>query len=172
MSNRPYAIREYRDDDEAFIYNSWLKSFRGAHFSGVLPSDLYYEAYRTLIDRILFDDRTSIAVCHNIENENQIFGYAVAADLGEHQPVLHYIYVKDPFRRAGIMKELVRHLQIERLERFFYTFRTGICKKLTGPTGVFPMASFKPSLGSKYNHGSDSRGSLFGGSKVSKTEKL
>jgi GNAT superfamily N-acetyltransferase len=66
--------------------------------------------------------RVTIAV--SATDPDQIFGYIVS------EPgVVHYLFVKETFRRMGIGKALLTSALDDDCE-FIYTFRTPVCRQL------------------------------------------
>lgn len=98
-------LRAHTDDDLGFIYNSWLKSFRREVRK--LSRDSYFKAQGAVIDDIM--KRSSVVVACAKEDNTHIYGYAVY-ELLDGQPVIYWIYVKDPYRNNGIGGELVHYV--------------------------------------------------------------
>lgn len=97
----PFKIRDPKGDDLAFVLNSWLKSARSVGPAKLMTNETYYGGFRDECVRKL-DDGYVLVAC-NPEDEDQIYGW-IAASNG----VIHYLYVKLPFRNYGIGKALVR----------------------------------------------------------------
>lgn len=96
-------LRAMTPEDEAFIYNSWLTSYRGSssHIS-YIPPDIYFAAHHKAIERIFQRADTSVVVACLKGDENVILGYLVSeAD------VIHWVYVKQSFRRMGIARAML-----------------------------------------------------------------
>lgn len=110
LAHEVVAIRQGAVSDLALIRNSWTKSY-GKHSPAGdcragswarIPQAVYeYEQHR-LIGRLL--ERALVLVACNPEDADQIFGYIVAEQ--QEQPVYHYLYVKDSFRKLGIATQL------------------------------------------------------------------
>lgn len=106
----PALTRRVFEEDLSFIYHSWLKSYRSSWAKGLNPSrymdkDRYYNGQKLMISQCL--ERSVVLVAVNPEDAFQIFGYVV----GEPGLVVHYLYVKEPFRRMGIATLLVDGLK-------------------------------------------------------------
>lgn len=98
-----FELRGFETEDLNFIYSSWLKSHRDSQFAKNVPSDLYYHYQKDLIDRIL--ERSQVLVAVNPDLPSQIFGWSVGEQRGNIH-ILHYVYVKYPYRKLGIAKAL------------------------------------------------------------------
>lgn len=120
MNNSGAIIRPWSEADNNFVYSSWLRSFKTSHYAGSLPDNLYWPAYQVALEQILTQPNTRCLVACNPEFPDQIFGYIVFDEPGE---VVHYVYVKGPFRKLGIGSELLRFATNGRAE-VSYTFRT------------------------------------------------
>lgn len=105
----PFKIRSATKEDISFLFSSWLKSFRD---SGTMcrniTNTVYFESHHKLIERIL--RRASVNVACDADHPDQLFGYIVAETI-DGIFVLHYIYVKHPFRRTGIGSALLNSFQ-------------------------------------------------------------
>lgn len=95
--------------DHAFIKSSWVESFLD-NGEGVksLPGPLYFPRQRAWIDRQLKEKLPNWTVACNTGDENQILGWSLVEELGGSSGlVIHYVYVKEPFRRRGLAKLLL-----------------------------------------------------------------
>lgn len=111
-------IREARVDDVNFIINSWIKSFE--KYMYLVPKPMYYAGQRKLITRVMARGKCFVASNH--ENRDQIFGWIIYESIADTE-VLHYVYVKHPYRRYGIGNQL---LQIMRRDNSIPCIATSI----------------------------------------------
>jgi GNAT superfamily N-acetyltransferase len=119
------TFRPFSASDHNFIMNSWLKSWRNGP-PRQLPNEQYYREQTFVVQQILANSRVVVAC--NPEDETQIFGYIVAQDSPAARFV-HYLYVKQPYRRLGIARALVKETGL-RAPLFTTHYRAAICKKL------------------------------------------
>ena len=99
-----YAIRPAQADDISFIYSTWLRSYRNDSAIGLsVRKSVFFESYRLVLDQILAKAATKVLVACKIDEPNVIYGYLVAEPT---EKILHYIFVKDAFRRFQIAKTL------------------------------------------------------------------
>ena len=96
------VCRAPNENDISFIYASWLNSYRNDSYIGMsVRKTIFYREYQTIIDSILGRGKVIVAV--KPDETNIIYGYII------YEPkVLHYVFVKEAFRRLGICKELLR----------------------------------------------------------------
>jgi GNAT superfamily N-acetyltransferase len=98
--------RSYHEDDRNFILNSWLKSYKDSMVCKEIPSEIYYETQRELVSKVL--DGAQVLVACSPESDKQIFGYIAY----EHPGLIHYIYVKFPYRKFGIGTSLMEQSEV------------------------------------------------------------
>lgn len=149
MDQLPIVIRKPVPDDLNFILNSWLKSYRWEAWAGVpreqfafckkcdkhpkcatcerevrqsypsspIHGDVYFKEQERLIYEI--NERSEILVACNVEEPDQVYGWVVASS-----GLLHYVYVKGPFRRFGIGGSLLDRAGVPKGSKATYTHRT------------------------------------------------
>lgn len=109
-------IRLKEAADEPFIFNSWLQSNRTRHQN--MPTSDYYATYKDIVTDILY--KSLVVVACDPESPDFIYGYVVIRPIDD-VPIIHYAYVKKPFRRWGIFKELLKNQNIELSEPVLVT---------------------------------------------------
>ena len=97
-------LRPLIDEDHAFLFNSFLKSYRFSPFAEKITNTIYFEDHHKLIERII--ENSKVLVACNPSDPSQLYGYILA---GEEEGVLviHFLYVKHTFRNMGIGKTLL-----------------------------------------------------------------
>lgn len=124
--NQLFTIREALPEDIPFIYSSWLKSYKHDSFIGKSTrSIIFFPHYREIIDLLL--SKAKVLIACKEDEPNVVYGYIVYDDQFE---ILHYVYVKDSFRRFGIMKSLLYSASISIDIGIIYTHETFLFKKL------------------------------------------
>lgn len=106
MTDDPILFREYAPGDEAYLMSTWLRDLRDADPSPV-PDDLFFEAHRSLVERLMADPTVRCTVAAATDNPREIFGYVVAIP----QELLVWIHVRKPLRRRGLAKMLLQEVQ-------------------------------------------------------------
>jgi GNAT superfamily N-acetyltransferase len=102
VSIRPYDSTS----DEAFLYSTWMKSYKESGWGRAIPAPIYNIEQRHRIDRLLAREDTWIVVAANSDTPEHIYGWMV----GEGNNTIHYIYVKHPYRGAGVANKLISQL--------------------------------------------------------------
>lgn len=97
------SIRPGQIQDRNFILATWLKGLRfGNDWFELIESHIYFAAYHQVIDSILANPETLVAVACLKEDPEVILGYSIA-----NQDTLHWVFVKKAWRSIGIAKSLV-----------------------------------------------------------------
>lgn len=97
------AVRPMRESDIELITDSWLKSYREGNYG--VPHDEYFETQRRVI-KALF--RTSkVAIACDPDDADQVYGYIVWQPRAAGKSLLHWCFVKQPFRRFGVFRRLL-----------------------------------------------------------------
>ncbi len=125
-------VRPAKKEDRGFIFSSWFDSFRGTsavHATQQRHTDLHGSRFYWLFMQHLAcqlmgePDAKTLVLC-DVEDEDTLVGFAAAS--GE---ALHYVYIRDGFRRAGHARQLIGELGT--LHR--YTFQTGAGERRLKP---------------------------------------
>ena len=89
------------ETDTNLILKSWLTTFKntGPAVHRMIDSE-YFEDYQKIIKHMLANSDITI-VC-DPEDKDIIWAYMIHTD-----HAIHYIYVKDTFRKLGIMRKLI-----------------------------------------------------------------
>lgn len=66
--------------------------------------DVFFDYQQRLIEALLRRPKTQVLVACQYNDADLIFGYLV----GEPPRILHWVYVKKPFRNSGIMARLIK----------------------------------------------------------------
>lgn len=99
MADVEYAIRPGIAEDQAYLTATWWNSLRRAGHKADPGPD---------IDALL--DRTDVRVLVATETTYQprILGWLVYTPMPPSTIALHYVYVREPQRQAGIAREMFR----------------------------------------------------------------
>lgn len=104
------TIRDYDISDKNFIYSTFLKGvYYGSDWTSAIDKATFFHAYPAVLARLLSRDGVTIRVACLTEDLTTVLGYAV---LENRTNVLHFIYVKQPWRGQGIATALVAGSEI------------------------------------------------------------
>lgn len=106
-------IRYAGPGDLNFIKATWLRSLRfGSKMHKNIPSDLYYKRYGAFIEDTF--KRTTIGLVACLPDDSDlVLGYAILEVYKPDVCVLHWTYVKKPFREQGIATKLLSQHMID-----------------------------------------------------------
>lgn len=119
-------LRAKQASDEPFIYNSWLRSHRDGNHSGYMSNTVYYDNHKLVIKDILNTAKTVMLV--NPDDSDHIFGY-LCFDDSYSVPIIHYCYIKEPFRKFGLASNVVKEIFPEANE-IFVTHATSLFSEI------------------------------------------
>lgn len=105
------SFREKKETDHPLIYSTWLKGFYydsrlllSLKKFGILNQNDFFKAYAPILQMLII--RSSFKVACLKDDEDTILGYSVYEAAGK-ELLLHWVYVKGPWRRIGLMKDLL-----------------------------------------------------------------
>jgi hypothetical protein len=109
-------------DDRKFIVASWLDSYRDAKSAGIIPKAIWYDVMWPIIDALVARPRCTTVIAHDTAHD-VLVGFA-SMEPGDRRPVLHYVYVKAPYRRGGIAWSMLKMIDVDPTAPFDYTCST------------------------------------------------
>jgi len=100
----PHVITDMREHDHELVVDSWLSSYRNSPATHDTPSGLYYRRQRKVAMRLL--GHSDVKVARPPDWPEGVLGW-LCAEQCEDTFVLHYGYVKAPYRRHGLGRALI-----------------------------------------------------------------
>jgi len=138
-------FRQAAESDMAFIYDSWLRSFKHAHAAGPIPMEIYWDVYKKALDIIMARPGVLIIVAYHPglspESKADIHGWSCIEKLDGETPVVHYIHVKKERRGSGIARMMLAEAGIDVESELYYTFKSRAGGQLAK---AFPNVRFDP----------------------------
>lgn len=126
-----WSYRALEPDELPFVLDSWSRSWRTSEYAGTVPNHLQPTVVRELLGGLLARGaKITVAVIGS-----RIAGYVCHERKGK-QAVIHWAYVKDPFRRQGIGSSLVLFVS-DLDDEIFYTHRTRYSKYILPANAKF-----------------------------------
>lgn len=123
----PVRVRKADDGDISFIYSSWLKSYAAQNKDQ--PKITVYKMHRKVVQRLLEDGITLVACME--DDPDQVLGWLCAQRIPKFL-VVHYCYVKAPYRRFGLARALIDAFEYRPGEPVAVSHKGYICKDLKG----------------------------------------
>jgi hypothetical protein len=133
-------------DERAFVISTWASSYKHSHFAGLISSEDWAAVMHAQLGKLL--DRPTTRALVAWDPPAFLYGHIVG-DTSSPMPVVHYAYVKDPFREAGIARGLFAALGVDPVKPFIYTSRTSTVVRLTDK---IPFARFSPAAARYTNY--------------------
>lgn len=103
MTERLWNLRGPRPSDLPWIVSTWINSYRREATRRGVDVDCYNAAQRRTIEGLL--PNTLVVVACDPADPEQTFGWACVKE-----DVVHYVFVKDAFRRSGIATDMLTFL--------------------------------------------------------------
>lgn len=123
----PIRIRKIDQTDVPLIFNSWLKSYKGAYFAkGIHPKSFYAEHHK-VVSNLLQTCETFVAV--DDSDATNVYGW-ICGEYIDGFLVVHFIYVKHTYRNLGVATALLRQFQVHDSGVSFYTHHNMISERL------------------------------------------
>jgi GNAT superfamily N-acetyltransferase len=137
-----FALRPATEKDWPFILQSWTRTYTNDRKWGPLAPRAVARAVHASILDTLTAEGTEVRIATNPSNPWFIFGYVVFSTRHEH-PLVHWVYVKELYRKVGIGAELVRYARCEKPGPFHYTYGTKATKYVL-PEGIWSPQLARP----------------------------
>lgn len=115
----PHEFREAGAADRPFWGANWANTYRRSRWSGVVPNNLYHDVMRVLQEGLLRRGMR-VTLAHLPGDSDALLGF-VAWEPHEKANVVHYVYIKDTWRKQGLATALLEHGPGH---SFIYTHRT------------------------------------------------
>ena len=102
------ALRTGSPSDEAFIFSSWLQSYWDGlmRYDQAIAKNIYFTGQHALIECAFRRRGCEIVVATPHDNPSVILGWLLGERMLDGH-VIHYLYVKEPFRRFGIARGML-----------------------------------------------------------------
>lgn len=115
VAGESLVYRPYISDDVNFIRSSWANSYyKGVIAHKVITPQEFHHFHRPVIDRF-FNRPTSTAIVVHLDGEpNVIMGWIAVEVLITHL-VIHYVYIKESFKKEGLLSELIDRVNSKNL---------------------------------------------------------
>lgn len=157
-----YRAAEAKDWN--FVLESWLDSYRTAHAAGLVSMEDWKPLMRRQFQKILSRYGCVTWVAFNPsdpDSGSDLYGWAaVERDFqvpvrkrvnnqweqileNSEAPLVHYVFVKQAYRKMGIAKGLLRAAGVDVQEPFWHSSKTPVLEKLKSK---MPQARWNPLL--------------------------
>lgn len=118
-------LRDGEQGDLPFIYDTWINSFRkSSEFTRKIHRKVYEQQHRQIVNRCLHRPTVRVTVACDANDPSVIYGYMVWERGLTDRDVVHYVYVKATWQKAGVATHMLTTM-LPRPDRIFlshYTF--------------------------------------------------
>lgn len=156
------AFRRAEARDKRLIVDSFLESYRHAHAAGLISMESWRDVMAPQFERILSrrgvgtwvayhpaerDPRADLYGWISVERDFNIPMRVKVGMRWEEQmvpceaPLVHFIFVKQPYRRLGVARGLFKAAGVNPVDEFLYTAKTPVLGKLAAQ---IPLARWAP----------------------------
>ncbi|HRH25107.1 MAG TPA: hypothetical protein PLQ20_02090 [Candidatus Paceibacterota bacterium] len=124
-ANKVYSFRPYTPEDLNFIYSSWGSSYYASTiYSKVITPKEFHHFHKPIRENIMAKPKATAIVCVSTDDPTLILGWICVEEPPESKAIImHYIYVKEAFKKEGIATDLI-HRAIPKDKKILYTHRT------------------------------------------------
>jgi hypothetical protein len=112
ISKDAILVRRYdATTDEAFIYATWLRNYKSSsYFAKRIRHAVFFSGHKKVIEFILAKPQTTTLIAHPKDDPNTMLGYLVCEMV--EKPTVHFTFVKEAFRKMGILRRLMEAAEI------------------------------------------------------------
>lgn len=118
------ATRAFRPTDRNLVLSSYVRSYELSPFAKLVGHFRFMAHQPDIRDALV--GRSTLMMAHLPEEEDAVVGWA----MWERPGLLHYVFVKPAFRRAGVARRLLAGLP----DKLVYTHETDVCEFLPIPS--------------------------------------
>lgn len=105
-------VRRAKDADMPFIYANWLNHYKNySSFAKRIRKDLFMQWHHKVVKLIVERSTCDVYVAYPKGDPEVLLGYLVTEQWPD-GPVVHFIFVKEAFRRFGIARSMIKHSEI------------------------------------------------------------
>lgn len=139
-------IRTAESDEYNFVISNWLKNYQQySNFAKRIPRDVFFKNHEQIIKKVL--SRTGSAVAID-PTEDLLLGFMCWEYTEDDIPVIHYIFIKEAFRKFGIANKIIQKYELD-LNNAMFTHWTKDCDWMVGTykvKGKYPKLVYNPYL--------------------------
>lgn len=128
-------------DDRRFVITTWSSSFKTSYAAGLIQTEDWPTIMHAQIGKVLDRPGATTLVAYERTDPSFLYGFASADVTERGKPIVFYVYVKEPYRRAGIARALFAELGINPSLPFVYACKT---PAVTHVHDKIPRAKWNP----------------------------
>lgn len=115
-------VRLYRPSiDLSFVFSTWLRNYKhSSYFAKRIKPVVFFKGHQAVVEHILKKPTTKVYIAHPKDDSETILGYLACEPSTQ---TVHFLFVKDAFRKMGIAKQLLAFSEIN-IEKLNFTHWT------------------------------------------------
>ena len=106
-------VRDSNEVDFGLVLHSWWMGNRNAGNNGYIPYPVYQERQASIIQKLLVRGALVKVAVDLTSPEKEIAGWICFENTETEEVVIHWIYIKQDFRRRGICHMLLKEVGID-----------------------------------------------------------
>lgn len=134
------AVRSLLPGDEAFLFDTWLRSCRKCERHRHLPAGVYFGDVHRQIESIIASAMVTVTMAVDVE---RLVGFIATERLGGATRILHYAYTKGPDRQKGVFGHLAHAVGLDLARPFYYVSHPPMASVMARR---FPAAVYRPDI--------------------------
>lgn len=104
----PMNVRDGRDGDIPFVMSTWLEHYASSSpWTKHIPRETFFAGHRPLIEALLKKPGVRLLIAVDKQDDDTIYGWLAHETRYDGRTLMHFSYVKKPFRRAGVLRRLL-----------------------------------------------------------------
>ena len=128
-------LRDFLPTDEKFVLFTWLNGlYFGNDWFKEINQDIYMDRYCQIIKNLMRKKTISIRCACLKSDMDVVLGYCVQQSLDDKNKIIHWIFVKPPFRKMNIATMLIED-DLKKVQ--FVTHLTKLGKSLKPKDWIF-----------------------------------
>lgn len=130
-----FAYRAMVAEDHNFIVDSWVSSYQFAHTAGIIATDRWFPVMIPEVERLLARPGSRTIVAYKTDEPDRLADLQgfITVDTDDETwgvPIVHYVFVKESYRKAGRARGLFAAAGIDPRMPFIHTAKTGAVASL------------------------------------------
>jgi hypothetical protein len=143
-----FSFRPSEPDDRNFIVDSWVRSYQFAHAAGVIATERWFPVMIPEVERLLDRPGSRTVVAYKTDEPDRLADLQgfITVDTDDETwgiPVIHYVFVKEFYRKSGRARGLFAAAGVDPKRPFIYTATTGVVSRIYHERKI-PFARWDP----------------------------
>ncbi len=126
ISKEAILIRPYNaQTDTNFVYSTWLRNYKhSSYFAKRIKPSVFFAGHHAVLNHLLAKPAMRLSVACDKNDPETIWGWLACEPSNLMQTVVHFMFVKDAFRKMGIARTLLNAAGVFDLNKTRFTHWT------------------------------------------------